>query len=141
MAVAMAAVAGVAGCAGPSRTDDDYRHKVANTAQSMSSAVSTAQLAVNIADSRRAMTPYVQQSLNDALNDATAVQNGFDAVQSPSAASDQLRTRIDDQMTKAVSTLSDLLTAVRRNQVRRLAELAKPLADVSNQLDKLEQIV
>ncbi len=47
------------GCVSPSRTDDDYRHKAANTAESMASVVATAQLVVKVAVAKRAVAAYV----------------------------------------------------------------------------------
>lgn len=140
-AVLTVALAGLllAGCAGPSRTDADYRLKVANTAKAMGSVVATAQLTVRVATAGRAPNPYVQVSLDDALSDANGIQTSFDAVQSPSPAGDQLRQATDDQLAAAISAITDLLSAVRRNQVPSLTQAAQPLDTVATRLRQLEQ--
>src|SRR3954451_17054285 len=139
MAVAgLAAVVLASGCSSSSRTDDDYRHKVANTAQALNGALGTAQLAVRVA--HRTPAPYLSVTLADVDDDASATASNFDAIQPPSAAAARLRSQLDDVMQKTVSMLDDLRVAARRNRGGELRELAKPLPSLKRQLNKLEDV-
>lgn len=138
-AAGIAALAVTAACVGPSRTDEDYRRKVANSAEAMSSSVATGMATAQLASHRRAFAPYVEQALNDAVNDATSIQGGFDAVQSPSRTVDAVGQRLDDVMTDALDTLSEMLTAARRGHRTELEAAAGKLSDVSDRLAALEQ--
>lgn len=119
------------GCVEPSCTDEDYRRKVANTAEAMGSVVATAQQVVDLATHGRSLRTSLEDALDDAYGDATSIQGGFDAVQSPSESSDQLGKQLDDDMTTVTTTISALLTDVRRGQLSDLVQTAKPLRDVS----------
>jgi hypothetical protein len=126
-------------CVGPSRTRHDYDLKAANTAEAVASAVGTAQVAVKAADAGRIPATYLSDVINDAADDASAVQATFDSVQPPGAASDQVRDELDQLVGAAVTTLVDLRTAVRRGEINQLAAIATPLAGIHDRLDAFEQ--
>jgi hypothetical protein len=128
------------GCAGPSRTDDDYRHKVANTAEVFQGYIGTVQIAVDAASRGKVPGPYLSVTLAEVDDDASSTAGNFDAIQPPSAEADRLRDRIDSVLDEVVSTLDDLRIAVRRGEIDRLAELAKPLADLNSQLDPIVKL-
>ena len=127
-----------AGCASSSRTDDDYQHKVANTAETLNGVLGTVQLALRVTN--RAPAPYLSVTFADADDDASATADNFDAIQPPSAVSDQLRARLDSVMQDTVSMLDDLRIAARRNRTTELAGLAGPLPKLQDELDKLEDV-
>ncbi len=112
-AVALIAVL-LTGCASSSRTDDDYRHKVANTAETLSGVLGTVEVTLRVV--HRVPAAYLSVTIADADDDAVATAGNFDAVQPPSAAADQLRSRLDDVMTRTTSMLDDLRIAARRNR-------------------------
>ncbi|MDX6205151.1 MAG: hypothetical protein QOF39_1208 [Frankiales bacterium] len=126
------------GCAGSSRTDDDYRHKVANTAETLDGVLGTVQVALKV--SSRAPAAYLSVTFADADDDASATAGNFDAIQPPSAAADQLRGRLDAVMQDTVSMLDDLRVAARRNRGTELAGLATPLPRLQARLQQLEGV-
>jgi ABC-type transporter Mla subunit MlaD len=137
LAVALT-LAAAAGCAGPSRTDDDYRHKAANTAETMQGLIGTAQLAVDAASRHKVPTPYLSVTLSEADDDASATEGTFDSVQPPSDQADQLRDKLDTLLQNTTSVLDDLRIAVRGGDISSLSKIAAPLKDLN---DKLQSIV
>jgi hypothetical protein len=137
---ALIAIALVAGCAGPSRTDDDYRHKVANTAESFQGYIGTVQVAVDAASRGKVPGPYLSVTLAEADDDASSTADNFDAIQPPSDEADKLRDRIDTIMQEVVSALDDLRIAVRRGEIDQLPALAAPLADLDAKLDPIVKL-
>ncbi|HEU0130927.1 MAG TPA: hypothetical protein VFQ85_08055 [Mycobacteriales bacterium] len=140
-AVAGAALAAclATACVGPSRTDDDYRAKAANTAEAVRSSVGTARLAVRAADEKRAFGPYLTRLLAEAEEDALAAQQAFDSVQPPSERADHVHDDLDDLVTEALDALRELRVTVRRGEYAHLAENAAALAKVSDELAAFEE--
>ena len=122
------------GCVGPSRTEDDFARKAANTAEAAESAVNTARLAVRTAARDRAFGPFLSVTLRNAEEDADAAQQSFDAVQPPSDAADQLRAALDQLLDDAAATLTDLRIAVRRGELDKLTTIASPLDGLAQHL-------
>ncbi|TXS08023.1 hypothetical protein EAO70_35530 [Streptomyces sp. adm13(2018)] len=68
----------LSGCAGSSRTDEDYRLKVANSVEAAASAVGTARLAT-AADRGNATSAYLSVLLGEAEKDLAGAQETFPA--------------------------------------------------------------
>jgi len=122
-------------CTGPVRSSQVYESKAGQTAKVVASAVQTATLAVNAAEGGRAYGRYLTQVLIEAEEDAGAAQGTFDAIQPPDRRADELRSRLDDLVTKATDTLADLRIAARRGRFAELPTLARPLPKVAEKLD------
>jgi hypothetical protein len=122
-------------CTGPVRSSQVYESKAGQTAKVVASAVQTATLAVNAAEGGRAYGRYLTQVLIEAEEDAGAAQGTFDAIQPPDQRADELRSRLDDLVTKATDTLADLRIAARRGRFAELPTLARPLPKVAEKLD------
>lgn len=135
-----AATALLCGCAGSSRSDDDYRHKAANTAETMQGLIGSVQVAVSAASRNRVPGPYLSVTLAEADDDASSVVDQFDSRQPPSAASDDLRDRLDPLLQRTVSTLDDLRIEVRRGDIEQLASLAKPLTELDKKLQAITDL-
>lgn len=135
--LALAAALATGGCAGPSRTDDDYRHKAANTAETMQGLIGTVQVAVDAASHHKVPAPYLSVTLAEADDDASATVSTFDSVQPPSDRSDQLRNRLDPLLQDTTSVLDDLRIAVRRGDIASLAKIAEPLKDLNGKLQPI----
>lgn len=129
----------VAGCAGSSRTDEDYRRKAANTAEAAASAVNTALLGVRAAGKDRVTGPYISVLLGEAESDLLAVQSTFETRQPPSAKADAVRDRLGRVLTDAADALADVRIAARRGAVRSLPETAEALPAVAKRLEGLER--
>ncbi len=127
-----------AGCASSSRTDDDYRHKVANTAETLAGVLGTVEITLRVV--HRTPAAYLSVTVAEADDDAVATAGNFDAIQPPSAAADKLRSRLDDVMSRTTSMLDDLRIAARRNRGGELVTLAKPLHGLQLELDKLQDV-
>ena len=137
--LAAAALVLLTACVGPARSFNSYRGKAGATAADMVSAVETGRVAVETAMRGRAFAPYLSVVLSEAEDDASAIQGTFDSIQPPDPRSDQLRSQLDDLMTPAVSSLSDLRIAARRGEFARLPSLAESLAKLSDQLNSFAE--
>ena len=140
MAAILVCGAVLTGCAGSSRTDDDYRHKAANTAEAMQGLIGTAQLAVADASRGRVPGPYLSVTLAEADEDASSVADQFDSRQPPDVAADNLRDQLDQLLQQTVSALDDLRIAARRGEIDQLASLAKPLKDLDSKLQAITDL-
>jgi alkanesulfonate monooxygenase SsuD/methylene tetrahydromethanopterin reductase-like flavin-dependent oxidoreductase (luciferase family) len=140
-ALAVCVIVGIAaGCAGPSRTDDDYRHKVANTAETMQGLIGTVQVALEAAARDRVPGPYLSVTLAETDDDASATVDTFDSVQPPSKTADQLRNKLDTLMQQTTSAMDDLRITVRRGDIGALPGLAKPLDKLNGEFEELAGI-
>jgi hypothetical protein len=137
--LAAAAVVAASGCAGPSRTDDDYRHKAANTAETARSAVKTVRLGVQADDRHKVTGPYLSILVGRAEDQLSSVQQTFDSRQPPSSHADDIRDSLDKLLVKASDTVSQVRIAVRRGQLGQLHRFAKDLDDLADRLDKAEE--
>jgi hypothetical protein len=126
-------------CVSPSRTDRDYELKAGNSAKAVASSVATALLGVQAAKEHRAPGPYLSVLLAGAEEDASSVQSQFDTVQPPSERADAIRKQLDDVLSAALDTLAELRITVRRGELDQLAEIAKPLEPVLEDLERLSE--
>jgi hypothetical protein len=136
--LAAAMTAAISGCVqfvGPARTADDYERKAADTAETVLSAVRTAELAVDVADRGRAFPPYVSVLLGETEADASGAAATFESIQPPGASSDRLRNELDDLLTEATDELSTLRIAARRSDLEALADEAADLPRLADELD------
>jgi len=129
----------VTGCVSPSRTDRDFELKAGNSAKAVASSVATALLGVKAADEHKATGPYLSVLLGRAEEDASSVQSQFDSVQPPSENADAMRSKLDDLLSEAVDTLSELRITVRRGELDQLAHVAEPLHKVLEELTALSE--
>ncbi|MFI1654844.1 hypothetical protein ACH4ZU_07895 [Streptomyces sp. NPDC020472] len=129
----------VSGCAESSRTDEDYRHKAANTAETAASAVSTARLAVEAAGKGRLTGPYVSVLLGEAETDLLAAQGTFESRQPPGEAADTVRDRLGTLLDDAADVLAKVRIGARRDEVRELAEHTGELREAAERLEGFEE--
>jgi hypothetical protein len=134
------AVAVATGCAGPSRTNDDFRHKVANTAETFASCVQTGILTAELLLKHRMPVRYAASTVSEVEDDASSAQTTLDSRQPPSQQSDDLRDKADDVFEQALSGLTDLRVAVRRSAIDELPDLIDQLKQSASDLDDLQQI-
>jgi hypothetical protein len=126
-------------CVSPSRTDRDYELKAGNSAKAVASSISTALLGVKAAKEHKATGPYLSVLLGRAEEDASSVQSQFDSVQPPSENADAMRSKLDDLLSTAVDTLTELRITVRRGELDQLADVAEPLHKVLEELTALSE--
>jgi hypothetical protein len=130
----VAAMLLVGACTGPVRSSPVYESKAGQTAAVAASAVQTALLAVDAAKDDKASGRYLSQVLVEAEEDAGSAQGTFDAIQPPDQRADELRASLDDLLTEATDTLTELRIAARRGRFAELPELAAPLPGVAAKL-------
>ncbi len=138
-ALALVVVTAVAGCAGSSRSDEDYRHKAANTAEAAASAVSTARLAVEAAGKGRLTGPYVSVLLGEAETDLLAAQGTFESRQPPGETADAVRERLGTLLDDAADALAEVRIGARRGEVREPAEHTGDLREAAGRLEDFEE--
>jgi hypothetical protein len=132
---ALAGVFLLVACVAPARSFDAYQGKAADTAESVVSAIETARLAVTAAREDRAFAPYLSVVLAEAEQGASGSGDIFASIQPPDERSARLRDALLAMVTRAESALADLRVAVRLGELDRLPELARPLPELSDQLD------
>jgi hypothetical protein len=131
----VAALVVASGCAGSSRTADDYVLKAVNTAEAVHSAVETVRLGIDAAEHDRAFLPYLSRLFGDAEEDAGAAAMTFESVQPPDGASDALREELGTLLDAADDSLSAVRIAIRREDVDAVVARQQELADLSDALE------
>jgi hypothetical protein len=122
----------------PARSAAVYEKKAASTAKGAASAVETARLAVDAARAGKALAPYLSVVLGEAEERASGVMATFDSIQPPDERSDQLRHQLDDVLERTVSALGDVRITARRGQLDRLADVARPLDALPDELQRFQ---
>ena len=125
----------VIACVGPARTFDVYEGKAVATAEAARSAVESARIAATVASRDRATGQFASVALSEAEADASSAQGAFDSIQPPDARADRLRDEPGDIVADALDLLAQLRIAVRRGELTRLTEIARPLDGISRSLD------
>ena len=130
----VAAMLLVGACTGPVRSSAVYESKAGQTAAVAASATQTALLAVDAAKDDKAYGRYLTQVLVEAEEDAGSAQGTFDAIQPPDRRADELRDQLDELVSEATDTLTELRVAARRGHTAQLAEPAAPLEGLAGKL-------
>jgi hypothetical protein len=125
-----------AGCASPSPSYPDYLGKVQETATAMISAVATGQLAAGQLVAGRATGTFTDAVVTDAEKDADSIQTTLDSRQPPDDRSIALKDQADQAVQSAVTGLTDLRIAVRRNDIPGIRKAEAELAKVLPQLER-----
>lgn len=134
----VAAVLALAGCTqplGPARTEEDYELKAADTAETVLSAVRTAELAADVAVRGRAFPPYVSVLLGDAESEADGAVSTFEKIQPSSSRSDRLRAQLTELTNEATDALSTLRITARRADLDALGPRSRDLEGLADRLD------
>jgi protoporphyrinogen oxidase len=137
---AAAALAVLAGCAGPTHGTGDYRLKLANTAESLESSAQTVVLAAKLATDKRGFGTYIADVISQAEDDASSVQQTFDSRQPTSQVADELRQNADKTFEQVISTITDARVAARAGDNKSLAQSAAQLRALMADLQKLQQV-
>jgi hypothetical protein len=129
----------LAACVLPARSFEAYAGKAAATADAVVSAARTAMLTAGAAAAHRLLGPATSIALQEAEEDASSARDHFLSIQPPDAASDALRARLDALLEPVTRALSELRIAARRGELARLPALARPLHDLSAQLERIAE--
>ncbi|MFI1453928.1 hypothetical protein [Streptomyces roseus] len=132
-------VLAVAGCAGSSRTEEDYRLKAANTAEAAASAVGTARLATEAAGRGNTTSAYASVLLGEAEKDLAGAEQAFTSRQPPDANADRIRGEVTDALSAAGDAMTAARIAARRGESTALAGHTPALAKAQDQLERLEE--
>jgi hypothetical protein len=73
--------------------------------------------------------------ISDAEESLSGLQGTFDSIEPPDARADKLGQELDTVLGDALEHVRDVRIAVRRGELTKLAEVAKPLADDADKLD------
>jgi hypothetical protein len=134
LVVAIALFAGA--CVGSARGAEDYQHKAVATTEHVRSSVRTVQLAVQAAAEDDAFGPYLARVISQAEDDAGSALNGFETIQPPGDASDELRDAVSQLASDAIDVLGEARIAVRRSDVGALVALADRLQQAGDELER-----
>lgn len=132
--VAAALVAGA--CVSSARGETDYAKKAVATTEHVRSSVRTVQLAAKAAADDDAFGPFLSRVISQAEDDASSALNGFESIQPPSDASDQLRDDVDQVASDAIELLGEARIAIRRGDVDSLTKLTDQLTQAGDQLEQ-----
>jgi Na+-transporting NADH:ubiquinone oxidoreductase subunit NqrC len=137
---ALLLVLALSSCAGPTHSRNDYKLKLANTAESLDSSAQTVLMVADLLEHDRALNPYSASVISDAEDDATSAQQTFDSRQPPDEASDKLRQQADKTLEDVVSAITDARVAARGDDLAALRQAASDLKDLITDLQKLEEV-
>jgi hypothetical protein len=129
-----------AACAGPTHGRNDYKLKLANTAESLDSSAQTVVMAADLIEHGKAFAPYTSTVISDAEDDASSAQQTFDTRQPPDDASDKLRQQADKTLQDVVSAITDARVAARAGDLAALNQAANQLQGLQKDLQKLEEV-
>jgi hypothetical protein len=129
-----------AGCAGPTRTADDYRHKAAQTAREVGSALASGRLAAQQLLIGNATKAYADTIISEAEQDARSAQTSFETRQPPDASSRDLMKSVTDPVDQAASLLTDLRIAVRADDHDATDSLQHEVDELLDRIEQLEQL-
>src|SRR4029450_5445527 len=115
-------------CTGPVRSTSVYESKAGATAETVASAVETARLAVDAAGQDKAFGRYLAEVLAEAEEAGAAPRGPSDPTQPPAGRADELRDHLDELLSRASDTLTELRIAARRGGTAELAGPAAALA-------------
>ena len=133
--LAAAALLTCAACVLPARSFGAYEEKAATTAEAVASAVQNANLAVSLAEQRKAYAPYITTLLNESEDDASSAQSTLGSIQPPDDESMALFSKLDPVLEEAVKAITDLRIAARGGRMDDLARGRGPLRDAAAKLD------
>ena len=132
-------VAAAAGCAGSSRTDDDYRHKAAHTLASAVSCARVVVVGVNAAADGDLTAPYVSVLVNEADKDLRSADDDFLSRQPPSEAADEVRDQVEDLLSAAQQSSEQIRTAARRGQISEVRDQARRLSELADRMEQKQE--
>jgi hypothetical protein len=135
LVVAAASLLGAA-CVAPARTESSYEGKAADTADAVVSAARTVLLTARAGAENRSFAPIVSVTVANAGTDAASARDAFVSIQPPDARSDALRRRLLPELQRAVDTIELVRIAARRAELDRLPEIAAPLGDLADRLER-----
>jgi hypothetical protein len=101
--------------------------------------VATALLGVEAAEKGKAFGPYLSVLLGGTEKDTSSVQSQFDSVQPPSSRADEMRARLDEQLSAALEVLQQLRITVRRGELDQLREVSAPLRETLDELHAMAE--
>jgi hypothetical protein len=128
-----------AACVAPARSFDAYEGKAAAAARAAGSAVETALLTVDQADRDALFSPNASILVQEAEQDAASAEGSFSSIQPPDPASDRLRAELEGLLGPAVDRLAQLRIAARRGDLATMDEVAGPLRDVADGLERFAE--
>ncbi|MBT2367279.1 hypothetical protein J7E88_18700 [Streptomyces sp. ISL-10] len=134
-------VLSLAGCMSSSRTDTDYRNKVANSAEVVRSSIETARLLVRAAKNGKSPGPYTSRTLSQLESAVDSVVTQFGSVQPPTQEASQLRDDVISLLDEVQSALSQLRIAARQGLLQDLPRMAEPLPGLSERLRRFQELV
>jgi hypothetical protein len=137
--LALVVVAGCTRIVGPTRTAEDYELKASATADSVLSAVRTAEIAVDAATRGKSFGTTTAVTLADAESAATGAASTFASLQPPGAASDEVRDELTAITDDAIAALEALRITARRGDLDGLGDEAAPLADIARRLEEFSE--
>jgi hypothetical protein len=138
-ATAFVALLTIGACVGSARGETDYQKKAVATTEHVRSSVRTVQLVIHAAAEDDAFGPFLSRVISQAEDDASSALNGFDTIQPPDDTADQLRDDVDQIASDSIDLLAEARIAIRRGDLDGLIELAEPLAEAGDNLERFGQ--
>jgi hypothetical protein len=126
----------VAGCAGPTVTDDAVRTQAVLSAEAAASELGTVELAVRTQLAGRAWWSFTDVTVTASESAAGTIEESFTSRQPPST-SGPLYRRTGDVLGKAADLTTDVRIAVRRHDEAELHRLVRQVAPVLDALDRI----
>ena len=137
LAATLALASLLAACVAPARSSSAYEGKTAASAEAAVSAARTVLLAAGIAGRGSAFSPTVSSVVADAEGDAQHARDAFASIQPPDTEMDRLRSRVLPDIERVIEVIARVRIAARRGELEALQELAAPLRELTERLDRV----
>jgi hypothetical protein len=124
-------------CVGPARTFGVYESKAENSVEQSLSGVQTVRAAIDDAIAGDAYASSISITIQNATDAIDGAESNFASIQPPDQASDSLRDRVLPVLSDAGDLAAKARIAARRTDAPTLADLRRPLEDVSSRLSAL----
>jgi hypothetical protein len=127
----------VGACVAPAFTAEDYRSKVADTAEGAASALESVRLAVESADRHDLPSNPIDIAIADQEDILGSIAGTFAGIQPPTAGSIELRDRIQGLLEDGQGFVADARIAFRRGDLRGALDAVDSAEKVAAELDSI----
>jgi hypothetical protein len=131
-------VLGLSGCVSTAFNSGAYHEDAKAALGSAISETRSASLAADALVHHKVSNAYGDTMISDSEDALGPIQASFGTVDPPTRAQDELRANVLELLGEAENTLAEARIAVRRNDLKRLAESRDALSAAADKLEKLK---
>jgi hypothetical protein len=130
-----------AGCLAPALDTNDFRYKTSRTAEEVASALQTAALAIEAAETHGLPLPAIEVALRDAEQIIDGASGSFQVVKPPNDESDSLRQEAVELIDQAEEMVGDARIALQRSDLAGAIEALQESESLAGELEQFSKRV